>query len=284
MPDLAVGGGAAIVRVQQVLSRDVVVSIMSNLFELYLSFGRMPNAQVDSRPELLRVKTGLPHPLLNGIFRARFEDEDPVAAIRAALEDFLIERVPFTWWVGPLTEPADLGVYLEDCGLVRAGELSGMAVDLDATEVPLAVPRGLSIEPVRDEGGLDAWTNAFSTANQVPKAAAKPLFDFFRSLGFRPTSPFRHWVGRMEDRPAATSTLFLGSGVAGVYVSILPEYQRQGIGAAMTLPALRAGRSAGYHIGVTHVPEYRFGFHRKLGFIPCCTIRTYVPRALPRGS
>jgi GNAT superfamily N-acetyltransferase len=270
------------VRIQRDLSRDVIVSIMSNLYELYLSFGRMPNAEVDSRPDLLRVKTGLPHELMNGIFRARFEQDDIKGAIRAALEDFLMERVPVTWWVGPLTQPENLGEHLEDCGLVRTGLMSGMAIDLDAIDISPAVPRELSIERVRDEESLEAWTGPFSTANRMPQAAIQGLFDFFRSVGFAPSTPFRHYVGRWLGQPVATSTLFFGAGVAGVYVSILPEYWKQGIGAAMTLVASRAARAAGYHVGITHVPESRLGFHRKLGFKPYCTVSTYVPRALPR--
>lgn len=254
---------------------------MSNLFELYLALGRMPNAQVDSRPDLLRVRTGLPHELLNGIFRARLEDDNLDATIRTALEDFLVERIPVTWWIGPLTQPADLDRHLARHGLVRTGELSGMAIDLDSIDVPPAIPRELSIEPVRDESRLAAWTEAHAVANQMPREASQGLFDFFRSVGFAPTTPFRHYVGRWMGQPVASSTLFFGAGVAGVYVSIIPEFQKLAIGASLSLVALRAAKASGYHVGITHVPEHRLGFHRKLGFIPYCTVSTYVPRAIP---
>lgn len=257
---------------------------MSNLFELYLAFGRMPNAQVDSRPDLLRVKTGLPHELLNGIFRARLEEEDVDSAIRAALEDFLVERIPVTWWVGPLTQPADLDRHLARHGLVRTSDITGMAIDLDAIDLPRAIPRELSIEPVRDVEGLEAWMGPYALANQLSPQAAQGLFEFFLSVGFAPTTPFRHYVGRWMGRPAASSTLFFGAGVGGVYVSILPEFQKLGIGASLSLVALRAAKASGYHVGITHVPEYRLGFHRKLGFIPYCNLSTYVPRALPGGA
>jgi hypothetical protein len=44
----------------------------------------------------------------------------------------------------------------------------------------------------------------------------------------------------------------------------------------MTLVPVRTARAAGYRVAITHVPEYRYGFHRKLGFKPYCQLATYV--------
>ncbi|TLZ58190.1 MAG: hypothetical protein E6K15_01320, partial [Methanobacteriota archaeon] len=150
-----------------------MVAIESNLFEFYGSYGRMPGARVDSRPDMLRVKTGLPHELLNGIFRARIPEENPQAAIDAVLSDFLSERIPMMWWVGPSTEPRNLGKYLEDSGLDHAGELSGMAIDLDALLAHLSPPPELSIDPVRDEETLRIWLTALAVGYELPEAAVR---------------------------------------------------------------------------------------------------------------
>src|SRR5207249_7229187 len=125
----------------------------------------MPGAKVDSGPDMLRVKTGLPHELLNGIFRAHIPEDDPQAAIDAVLSDFLAERIPMMWWVGPSTEPRNLGTYLENCGLDHAGELSGMAIDLDALLSHLSPPPELSIEPVRDEDTLDRKSTRLNSSH-----------------------------------------------------------------------------------------------------------------------
>jgi len=50
----------------------------------------------------------------------------------------------------------------------------------------------------------------------------------------------------------------------------------------MTLVPLRVAKAAGYRVGITHVPDYRLGFHRKLGFRPYCTLSTYIPKTLAR--
>lgn len=261
----------------------MVVAIESNLFELYLAFGRMPGSRIEDRTDMLRVKTGLRHELMNGIFRGNIPEDAEEEAIRGAVEEFLSDGVPFLWWVGPSTRPAHLGKFLEHCGLVRAGDLSGMAIDLGALDVSPAIPRELSIEPVREEKALKAWVEPFAMSYGMSRATARSVYEFRRSFGFGPKVPFRHYLGRWRDEPVATSTLFFGAGVAGVYVTVVPEYRKRGIGSVMTLVPLRTARTAGYRVGVTHVPDFRIGSHRKIGFKPYCTLTTYTPRALVRG-
>jgi GNAT superfamily N-acetyltransferase len=260
------------------------VAIESNLFELYRTLGRMPKAWVDSRPDILRVKTGLPHEALNGIFRARIPENRPDIAIRAALEDFVSERVPVLWWVGPSSEPAHLGKVLENCQLVRANELSGMAIDLDDLEPSPSMPWELSVERVRDEAGVRDWLIPLATEFGLPETASRGLFQFLRGAAVGPDALFRLYLGRWKTQPVATATLFFGAGVAGIYTTVLPEFRKLGIGAAMSLAPLRFARAVGYRVAITHVPEDRLGFHRRIGFKPYCTLTTYAPRTLSLPS
>jgi GNAT superfamily N-acetyltransferase len=240
----------------------------------------MPKAVVHSSPQTLRVKTGLPHEYLNAVLRAQISDPDPGPAIQSAVEEFRSDRVPFTWWVGPSTTPRDLGKYLENYGFAKTGELSGMAIDLETFLLSPAMPRELSIEPVRDAKTLEDWMAPFAFGYEMPEAAASGLSDFLRGLGFGPDAPFRFFLGRWKGEPVATTSLFFGAGVAGIYITVKPEFRGQGIGAGMTLVPVRTARAAGYRVAITHVPEYRYGFHRRLGFKPYCQLGTYVLRDL----
>jgi len=254
------------------------------VFQLFETFGQIPNSIVESGPNMLRIKTGLPHEFLNVIFRARIPEEDPMSAINSALEIFRSDRTPMMWWVGPSTEPQHLGKFLENCGLVHAGDLSGMAIDLESLHVSPTVPRELSIEPVEDDETLERWVRSWASAYEIPEGVLPVLVPFFRKVGFESRSTFRFYLGEWKGHAVATSTLFYGGGVAGVYITVAPAYRHQGIGMAMTFVPLRTARSAGFRVAVTHVPVDRLGPNRKLGFKPHCTLSTYVPRDLDRHA
>src|SRR5206468_4810451 len=146
------------------------------------------------------------------------------------------------WWVGPSTEPQHLGKFLENCGLVHAGDLSGMAIDLESLHVSPTVPRELSIEPVEDDETLERWVRSWASAYEIPEGVLPVLVPFFRKVGFESRSTFRFYLGEWKGHAVATSTLFYGGGVAGVYITVAPAYRHQGIGMAMTFVPLRSGR------------------------------------------
>ena len=151
-----------------------------------------------------------------------------------------------------------------------------MAVDLKALNESLHRPPGFEVELVNDAKSLQKWSEVLTAAFPLPEFVARPMFDFCFTLGFGKTSPMRNYYGRLNGEVIATSSLFLGAGVAGIYnVATLPKARRQGIGIAMTLEPLCEARALGYRVGILSSSQLGVGVYRKLGFKEYCKIGQY---------
>jgi ribosomal protein S18 acetylase RimI-like enzyme len=144
-----------------------------------------------------------------------------------------------------------------------------MAADLLALNEDLPVPAHLAIEHVQDAETLRTWAHAAYEGLGLPISSVQSGIDLFAGLGCE--LPVRNYLGVLQGKPVATSQLFLGARVAGIYVvSTLPEARRQGIGTAMTLAPLRDARSMGFRVGILHSSPMGVGMYRRLGFREYC--------------
>ena len=70
--------------------------------------------------------------------------------------------------------------------------------------------------------------------------------DVSEQVGFYPDNPQKLFIGFLEGEPVATSQLFLGGGVAGLWgVTSLEKARNRGVGTAMSLHPLRVARARG---------------------------------------
>src|SRR5262245_32374420 len=99
---------------------------------------------------------GSPLPYHNCVVRADLAPGEADAAIVASRELMRAKGVPGSWHVGPSMRPADVGERLVRHGFVDAGPEPGMAVRL-AELGKGAAPGGVTLERVRDQGGLDEY-------------------------------------------------------------------------------------------------------------------------------
>jgi GNAT superfamily N-acetyltransferase len=152
-----------------------------------------------------------------------------------------------------------------------------MAVDLLELNENLPDPAGLVIERVGDADSLAQFCHIAVACFGIPASAEGTFRDIWASVGVGSESPLRHYLGWLDGRPVATSSLIPGAGVAGIYiVATVPEARRKGIGAAMTLVACLEGRALGYRVAVLEASEMGYRVYQKLGFRECCRTDFYV--------
>lgn len=241
-------------------------TVKANLYEFFRLLRTSPQAKFSENDGLLRWHTTIPHPWFSGILCTRPPDDQAGQAIQEALDYFSSHKVgTFTWWLDPDLDSAAWSQHLIPRGFQYTNSPPAMAVDLAALPVSIPHPASLSICQVNDLETLLAWTRTFIPGYELPENFIDPFYDLFADVGV--DLPIRHYLGYMDGKPVATSTLFLGAGTAGIYdVGTLPEARRQGIGAALTLYPLQQARAMGYKSGILQSSEMGFGVYQRLGF------------------
>lgn len=174
------------------------------------------------------------------------------------------------WWIGPSTQPSDLGRILSDRGLHLSAN-PGMAADLDLLPDCFATPNDILIKRVEQEAELDTFCRVVCDVFGMPDFVADAFFDLFLHLGF--DAPLINYIASIDNQVVATSSVFLGAGVAGLYnVAVVESARRKGIGAAMTALPLLEARAAGYRVSTLEASESGFDVYRRLGFQEYCKL------------
>jgi ribosomal protein S18 acetylase RimI-like enzyme len=154
-----------------------------------------------------------------------------------------------------------------------------MAVELAGLPRSTAHSSQLMVRSVVDLEMLAEWSQTFVQGYGIPKEWEEPFYNLIASLGLE--LPSRHYIAYLYGKPVATSSLFLGAGVAGIYnVCTIEEARGQGIGAIMTLTPLHQAFSMGYRLGVLQSSKLGFRVYQRLGFKTVCQMEHFYLETL----
>lgn len=248
----------------------LIAAVEGNMEETLKAMGQSSVAELYEDGDTACLITNIPFPPFNQVFRTHLSEDRIDARIEEITERFKSRNLPGLWLVKPSAQPDDLGQHLEECGWRREdGGMAGMAVDLSTLQEHMYIPEDLTIDVVDDADKLRHWT---STA--FPPPVVDGCFELFSDLGFQ--LPWRNYLALHDGGPVATSQLFLGAGVAGLYcVRTIPPPRRRGIGAAVTLKPLLDAREMGCRIGVLASSPMGEPMYRRIGFREYCRIDLY---------
>jgi GNAT superfamily N-acetyltransferase len=256
----------------------VTQAIEDNAAEWLLAMGRAGGGEECREPHIHWTIGGSPIDYHNAVVHADLTQttQSPDTVISNVIEQFKAHHVPGAWHVGPSMRPLDLGQRLVAHGFHDAGSEPGMAVDLRALNESIPYSPQLTIERVYDEHQLDTWAKTMAQGFGEGELEAQWVQGVYREIGLSDDAPFRHFLARLDGQAVATSSLYIGAGVAGVYfVMTVPQARRQGIGAAITLAALHEGRQLGYRIGVLGSSESGYPVYQRIGFKTYCQLGIY---------
>lgn len=254
----------------------LTAAVKGNLYALFYTMRDSSSGTEGSSPGF-RWRTGVSHPWFNGTLNVDSPASDPSHIIDETVDYFRAHDVTaFSWWLAPYLDAAGWSEYLLGNGFQYDDHTPGMAIDL--ATLPQIEGTPVAIRQVADRQTLAQWTRIFVRGFGMPEKMVPGFLALMESLGN--DLPFRNYLAYIDDKPVATSTLFLGAGVAGVYnVATLPEARGQGIGSAMTLAPLYDARALGYRWGTLQSSEMGYIVYQRLGFQKLCQIDYFYWRA-----
>lgn len=247
-------------------TQNFVRVIKANWMDYYYYLGRAPNAELYTGPHLTWLLTGIPDTFNNVVLQTRLPSNGASELISQALTHFRSRNVPrLSWWTEEGAQETDLKQQLVAQGLTFNEGGTGMAADLLTLPQDLSTPTGLTIVPVMNKETLKQWAHVVNIGFGLPMWSERMWFDLFADVVFE--LPLRNYLAVLNGQPVATSQLFLGAGVAGIYnVTCVPEARGRGAGAAITLAPLLEARNLGFHISILQASHLGYNVYRRLGF------------------
>jgi len=260
----------------RICAQEMAELIEQNLSAKSMSFANLPKGNVHhGNPTWFT--SGLDRAGYNGITHAEFSPESIDQQIEDSLHLFRQSSTPLTWWVGPLSRPANLGQALQAYGFHHNRDMIGMAAYLDDLAEFISPEADYSFEPVSSPGELREWLPLFMRTFGIPLEDNDFVQDVFSQLSFSSKSEWRHYLIRINGETVATSSLHLGAGVAGLYnIATHPKYRERGLGTAITRLTFEQAQEMGFTIGTlqTTYPNALRLYHR-MGFEVYCKIGIY---------
>ncbi|MCA9873717.1 MAG: GNAT family N-acetyltransferase [Anaerolineales bacterium] len=248
----------------------LATAVKANLYAFFAWMRNSAAATVHDSPQGFNWRTNIAHPWFNGMLSTLPPAADASHVIDETVNYFQAHDVPnFTWWLAPQLEPTAWSQHLLAYGFQYNNSTPGMAIDLAALPQPAQHP--LTIRPVEDRHMLTEWIDILKRGFGMPTPMASGFLSVLGDLGT--DLPIRQYLGYLNDRPVACSTLYLGAGVAGIYnVATVPEARCQGVGSAMTLAPLHEAHDLGYQAGILQSSDMGYGVYERLGFQKLCQV------------
>jgi ribosomal protein S18 acetylase RimI-like enzyme len=139
------------------------------------------------------------------------------------------------------------------------------------------LPEQVEITEVRTRQDQTDWLEVHMSGFGEPEAARADFRQYLNHSLTESPSVWRHFLARWQEEPCAISTLLCAPKAAGIYhVTTLPAYRGRGLGRALTLAAMQAGREQGYTTAVLFATPDGYPLYKKLGFKTVVTVDLYA--------
>ncbi len=263
---------------QSAMERTAALQCEKNFVEFRKVFSHLPGARLHEENGLVWLDAGLSHAKWSGVFRTILERDRAEDHIKEIRRYFNTRSLPFSWWTGPSSQPAQLGVVLQRNGFRLHEASPGMITDLtNLPEMNESASPQLSIKIVENDRELDAFVKIVMNGFGITRSLQSILTGMYSRLNKTSGQPFVHLLAYWDDKAVATASLLLTGDSAGLYnIVTLPEARGRGIGGFVTLHSMQYAAGLGYKEAVLRASQMGYGVYRRLGFRECCMLTQYI--------
>ena len=228
-------------------------------------YGDSPYYHMKETSEYLLFSHGVNFPAYQGVTNFRAPTEVWDEKIEEVISWFRERSLPFMWMPSPDQDPGFEERLIEH-GL-QSGIPRGMSVDLNILPEKHENPTDLEIRMVRTPDEMEKFFEIWCTAYPMPNPLAETFCNATKSIDYTSGENACFFLGYLDGEPVATSKIFLGGGVAGLWwVTTLPSARGRGVGTAMTLKPLLLAREKGYRMATLQATDMGRPLYTKLGF------------------
>ena len=201
---------------------------------------------------------------------------DAATVRQEAARAFDRAELPYSVWTRAHADAA-LEAELERAGFVEITATPGMVLFRGEGD-RRSPPTDVTIEPVTDDRGRDAYAQVMAEAYAVygaPEESTRTHFARFESVCSPTTQAFLAVRGR---DPVAGAILYLSHGIGGVgWVGTRPAAFGHGYGTAATWAVVEAGFARGLPLVNLQASPMGAPVYRRMGFAEPTSYRVFVP-------
>jgi GNAT superfamily N-acetyltransferase len=182
----------------------------------------------------------------------------------------------FWWWVYPRGQSVETRKILQESGFRLFSKVPCMSADLNNVIFEDKISRRIRISFVNNKDDLRVWEDTSFYGFEMPSRNREQYGVFISSFFSEETSPQRLFIAYLDEKPAATSLLFVNDATAGIYyVSTIPSYRNKGCGLAITFAAMRAAKELGLDEVILQATPMGAPIYHKAGFRHICQADIY---------
>jgi GNAT superfamily N-acetyltransferase len=232
--------------------------------------------KLEETDHFIRCLTGLPHPLGN-LTMPRRQSREQFGSLLDELEAWSNKiGLPTAVVLFPdsgLIKEADLA---ESHGWVQIDNMPGMWMDIPEDFTEGSFKEGVTVRHANDEEGLEQAINALTVGYPIPFEVSEFFMKGIHLSGEASGGAMANFIASVDGQPAASSSVCIEDGVAGVYcVATLEGFRGRGLGTAVTRAAVAYAARHGAKHALLHATEMGEPIYRKIGFAEHCRVPVY---------